>query len=97
MSKVYDNSKDVHVRATRVYPKVGDTYAYLDAAGMTTINAVTLKDLFEKGILITDGAIEYKPVQFKLAAGVATITYVKTDGTAATTAVLAVLTSKEEA
>jgi hypothetical protein len=95
MGKIYDDASDVHVRATQVYAKTSDAYAYADAANTVKISAVELKDMFEKGIVVVDGTIEYKPVSFKLAAGVGTITYVKTDGTTPTTAVLATLASSE--
>jgi hypothetical protein len=95
MNKIYQKSEDVHVSGTYVYAKNGDAYAYADSTNTIKIEAVTLKDLFEKGAIITDGTIEYKPVSFKLVAGVGTLTYVKTDGTTPTTAVLATLASKE--
>jgi hypothetical protein len=95
MSKVYENYGDQHVRATYVYAKTNDPYAYLDSAKTVKIDSETLKDLFEKGTIVVDGSIEYKPVSFGIADSVGTLTYVKTDGTTATTAVLATLKSSE--
>lgn len=97
MSKVYENANDVHVRAILVYAKNGDSYAYADSANTVTINQAELKDIFEKGCIVVDAGVEYKPVSFKSATGVGTITYVKTDGTTPTTGVLATLISKEVA
>lgn len=95
MDKIYEDYKDQHVVAVYVYKKVGDTYAYADSAKTVKIEAATLKDLFQKGIIIVDGTIEYKPVSFGIANSIGTLTYVKTDGTTATTAVLGTLVSKE--
>ena len=93
--KIYENSEDVHVRATKVFVKAADPYAYSDAATTVKINCATLTDLFEKGVIIVDGTHQYKPVSYNIAAGVGTLTYVKTDGSVATTAVLATLASSE--
>lgn len=95
MNKIFQDSEDQHVVATLVYKKTGDAYAYSDAATTVKINAATLKDLFEKGAIVIEGAVEYKPVSFGIASTVGTLTYVKTDGTTATTAVLATLKSSE--
>jgi hypothetical protein len=97
MDKVYEQYGDQHVVATKVYVKTGDAYAYADSNKTVKIKAADLQNLFEKGLLIVDGTIEYKPVSFKLAAGVGTVTYVKTDGTTPTTAVLATLASFDAA
>lgn len=95
MEKIYEQSKDLHVVATVIYVKTADPYAYADSAKTVKIKAVDLKEAFEKGALIVDGDIKYKPVSFKLATGIGTLTYVKTDGTTPTTAVLATLVSEE--
>ena len=95
MKKIFEDAKDVHVRATMVYVKANDAYAYADAAKTVKIPHAVLKDMYYKGMVIVDGAVEYKPVSYKTASGVGTLTYVKTDGTTATTAVLATLASSE--
>jgi hypothetical protein len=95
MNKVYEKSVDLHVRNTYVYVKTGDAYAYADSANTVKIDSATLKDLFEKGLIVVAGAIEYKPVSYTVVDSVGTLTYVKTDGTTPTTAVLATLKSKE--
>jgi hypothetical protein len=93
MDKIYNKSVDVHVSARLMYKKTGDAYAYADSAKTVKINAATLTDMFEKGAIIVDDAVEYAPISLGVVEGVATITYVKTDGTTATTAVLATLIS----
>jgi hypothetical protein len=95
MDKIYENSKDLHIRKTCIYVKTGNAYAYSDAATTVKIDAATLKDLFQMGIVVIDGNIQYSPVSFKMDAAVGSITYVKTDGTTPTTAVLAELKSSE--
>ena len=95
MKKIYEHANDVHVRATIIYVKNGDAYAYSDASTTVKINYASLKDMFEKGAVVIDGAVEYAPVSFKTSSGVGTLTYIKTDGTTSTTAVLATLASSE--
>lgn len=97
MEQVYEKADDVHVRATYVYVKTGENYAYADQETTVKINCAALKDIFEKGIIIIDAGIEYKAVSLKVDTGVATITYVKTDGTTPTTAVLGTIVSFDAA
>lgn len=94
MAKIYQDAKDKYVTASLIYAKNGDTKAYSDIACTQTIDVVTLKNIFEQGCVVIDAAgIEYKPISYHEATGVGTITYVKTDGSTATTAVLATLVS----
>lgn len=95
MNKIYQNYEDQHVINTYVYVKTADAYAYADSAKTVKIKSADLKVLFEKGVILVDGDLEYKPVSFGVTATVGTLTYVKTDGTTATTAVLATLKSEE--
>jgi len=95
MNKVYERYEDQHVRATYVYVKSDDAYAYADELTTIKIEAATLEDLFRKGIIVVDADTEYKATSLNVAAGVATLTYVKADETTATTAVLAVIKSSE--
>lgn len=95
MEKIYENADDLHVEVVRVYAKASDAYAYADAAFTTKISADDLKNAFIKGMVVVDGAgIEYKPISCKVASDVATVTYVTTDSTTATTAKLATVKSK---
>ena len=95
MNKVFERYEDQHVRRTLVYVLANDVYAYADPEGDTKIDANTLRDLFLKGIAVVDAEVVYSPVSFSVDEGVATLTYVKTDGTTATTAVLAAIHSEE--
>ncbi len=95
MEKIYEHADDLHVRATYIYAKASDVYAYSDSAKTKKIDAKTLKDLFQKGAIIVDTGAEYKPVSYSVASGVGTITYVKANTTTATTAVLTTLKSSE--
>lgn len=96
MEKIFEHSNDLHVVGRVIYAKSADAYAYADADKTVKIDAETLKDLFEKGCFIKDASGNtYKPVAVNIAEDVATVTYVTTDGTTATTAVLATLASKE--
>lgn len=94
MKEIFEHADDLHVRARYIYKKSADTKAYLDSATTKTASLAVLKDMFEKGVMIiVDTSVEYRPVSFKVVSGTGTVTYVKTDGTTATTAVLATLTS----
>jgi hypothetical protein len=95
MDKIYEDSKDLHVRKTCIYVKTGNAYAYSDVATTVKIDAASLKDLFLKGAVVIDGAVQYNPTSFKMDATVGTVTYVKADNTTPTTAVLAELKSSE--
>ena len=95
MNQVFEQSKDLHVRNTYVYAKNADPYVYADSATTVKIDAATLHDLFLKGVIVVDGVVEYKAVSFGIAAGVATLTYVKADAVTPATAVLTTLKSSE--
>jgi hypothetical protein len=95
MNKIYMNSDDVNVAVRKVYTKAADTYAYADESCKTKISADELRDAFIKGMVIIDEAgVNYLPVSCKVAGKVATITYVTTDSTTATTAKLATVKSE---
>ena len=95
MDNIYEQGKDLHVRGTYVYVKSGDAYAYSNSGKTAKISAIELKDLFLKGAVVSDGDNMYKPVGLTVSDGVATLTYVKTNTTTATTADLATLKSEE--
>lgn len=96
MESIYENAKDVHVVARKVYVKAGDAYAYADSKFKTKISSVDLHDAFIKGMVIVDAAgVEYKPVSCKVESKVTTVTYATTD-TTPTTAKLATIKSSGE-
>ena len=96
MPNIYEDGADFHVRGTYVYAKANDAYAYADAAKTIKISAADLQAMFLKGmVMVVDTDIHYAPVSFGVSATVGTLTYVKTDGSTPTTAVLATLKSKE--
>lgn len=92
ITKRFDNVYDV---AGIVYTKASDAYAYADKKCTTKILTVDLQDAFRNGLIIVDAAsgIEYLPVSCAVASNIATVTYVTTDGTTATTAKLATVKS----
>ena len=93
MEKIYINANDRNVAARRVYVKA-DGIGYREEYFKTKITADELRDAFIKGLVIVDTAgVEYLPVSCKVASNVATITYVTTDSTTATTAKLATVKS----
>lgn len=92
ITKRFDNVYDV---AIVVYTKANDAYAYVDKKCTTKILTADLLDAFRNGLIIVDAAsgIEYLPVSCAVASNIATVTYVTTDGTTATTAKLATVKS----
>ena len=64
MDRIYENASDVHVRATYVYVKSGDNYAYSDPDCTKTITSDELYDLYVKGLIIDDGVTIYHPVSY---------------------------------
>lgn len=96
MEKIYEQLNDLHVAAVKVYAKANDSYAYYDSAKTIKVSSADLLNLYRKGrIVIVDGSVEYVPISYGISSSVGTLTYVKTDGTTATTAVLATLKSSE--
>lgn len=97
MAKIYQDAKDKNVALNVVYAKAADTYAYADEGTTVKLDAETLKDYFYKGCVIVLSGVEYKPISaaYNTDDEYETLTYVKADTTTATTAVLALLHSKE--
>lgn len=95
MDRIFNDAKDKNVAAVVVYKKTSDVYAYADATKTKKISCDELYDMFVKGVVVVDGTNTYAPTAVKVTEGVATITYVTTDSSTATTAVLATLVSKE--
>lgn len=88
------NSEDRNVAVRKVYTKAADTFAYAESDCKTKVSADELHDAFIKGLVIVDTAgVEYLPISCKVASDVATVTYVTTDTTTATTAKLATVKS----
>ena len=97
MAKIYEDAKDVHVRATVIYKKSAETKAYADSDFTVQMTTSELKDAYLKGAVIDVSGVQYIPVCLSIANGIATVTYVTADATTATTAKLATLTSKADA
>ena len=94
MERIFEQAKDLHVVAIKVYAKSGDAYAYADAKYQVKFTADELHDAFLKGLVVVDAVgVEYWPISCKVASGVTTVTYATTDSSAATTAKLATVKS----
>ena len=78
MERVFHHDDTMYEAATKVYAK-SDGYAYLEEDFKTKVPADVLEDLFIRGLIIVDTGVMYKPVSFKVASKVATVTYVKTN------------------
>lgn len=95
MENIRINANDQNVAVRVVYTKAADTFAYADSKCTVKIDADELRDAFIKGMIIVDSAgVECKPISCKVASEVATVTYVTTDSSTATTAKLATIKSK---
>lgn len=95
MNKIFEHYNDLHVRGTYVYAKANDVYVYSDSDKTVKIDAAKLKDLFLKGVIIDLSGKLYKPTGLAVNNGVVSLSYVTPDTDTATTAVMALLYSKE--
>lgn len=93
MDRVFHHDDSMYVVGTKVYTKA-DGIAYSDSECKNPINAETLEQLFLEGMIVVADGVSYKPISCKVASKVATVTYVITDGSVATTAKLATVKSK---
>ena len=95
MDKIFRNASDTEVAVRKIYTKSTDTFAYADSGCTIKLDADTLKDAFVKGaVIIGSDGTEYIPVSCKVEKKVATVTYVTTDTSTATTAKLATIKSE---
>lgn len=62
MEKVYEQSKDLHVVATKVFVKTAK--AYVDEACTVQFTNAELEEAFVKGAIVVDTNVMYKPVSF---------------------------------
>lgn len=92
MDRIFHHGDTMYEAATKVYAK-SDGYAYYESDCKTKVPADVLEDLFVRGLIIVDTGVMYKPVSFKVASKVATVTYVKTNSSTTTTADLATVKS----
>lgn len=92
MDRIFHHDDTMYEAATKVYAK-SDGYAYYESDCKTKVPADVLEDLFVRGLIIVDTGVMYKPVSFKVASKVATVTYVKTNSSTVTTADLATVKS----
>lgn len=92
MDRIFHHGDTMYEAATKVYAK-SDGYAYYESDCKTKVPADVLEDLFVRGLIIVDTGVMYKPVSFKVANKVATVTYVKTNSSTVTTADLATVKS----
>lgn len=77
MNKIYEQSKDQHIRNYVVYTQSGKTNLYTDAActAGNELNKEQLVDIFNKGFVIAVGTKYYTPVALDAASAKATVTY----------------------
>lgn len=92
MDRIFHHGDTMYEAATKVYAK-SDGYAYYESDFKTKVPADVLEDLFVRGLIVVDSGVMYKPVSFKVVSKVATVTYVKTNSSTATTADLATVKS----
>ena len=94
MERIFHHDDTMYEAATKVYAKT-DGYAYLEPEFVTKISADVMTDLFVRGMIVVDSlGVMYKPISCKVSNKVATVTYVTTDSSAATTAKLATVKSE---
>lgn len=93
IEKIRPVADDVNVAVRKVYGKATDVYAYYDSACKNKVTCAELQDAYIKGLMIDVAGTLYKPISCAVAGNVATVTYVTTDTSAATTAKLATVKS----
>ena len=54
MNKIYEHSKDVHVKNYVVYGKTGDKKLYYEPEYKTQVSKADMEDAFLKGLLLID-------------------------------------------
>ena len=94
MVRIFHHDDTMYEAATKVYVKT-DGYAYFEPDFKTKVSTPVMEDIFVRGMLVVDSTgVMYKPISCKTVSGVATVTYVTTDSTTATTAKLATVKSE---
>lgn len=93
IEKIRPVSDDVNVAVRKVYGKANDAYAYYDSACKNKVTCADLQDAYIKGLMIDVTGTLYKPISCAVSGNVATVTYVTTDSSTATTAKLATVKS----
>lgn len=88
LEQIFEQAKDLHVVATKVFAKASDTKAYKDAAYTEQFTTSELTEAFIKGALVISGDNMYQPAGLVVASSVATLSYVTVSGTTATGATL---------
>ena len=97
MSKIYNDAKDKNVAAVLVYKKTNQTKAYKDADLTEQYTTSELQDAFIKGaIIVLEDESMVKPIKFEISSSIGTISYIKPNGTTATSADIAGLVSKAD-
>ena len=94
MVRIFHHDDTMYEAATKVYAKT-DGFAYFESDFKTKVPTPVMEDMFVRGMLVVDSTgVMYKPISCKTASGVATVTYVTTDSSTATTAKLATVKSE---
>lgn len=93
MDRVFEQAKDLHVRAVYIYKKASDTAAYVDEKYTVKFKTSELKDAFLKGAVINASGVLSKPIGYSEASNVGSVTYIVPNGTTATSADIAKLSA----
>lgn len=90
MTTIYEQAKDLHVRALTYHYKAADGYLYEEAAYTNKVKKAMVVDAFEKGVLMIDAGsgAYYRPFGMTVSTEYATVHFAVPDTTTATTAVM---------
>lgn len=91
MDRIFHHDDTMYEAATKIYVKTGN--GYIDSACTVAVTADQMQDIFNRGMIIVDGSVQYLPVSLSVASNKVTVTYVKTNSSTATTADLATVKS----
>ena len=96
MNKIFEQSKDLHVSASVIYGKSGDTKAYADEACTVQMTTAELKEAVIKRAIIQIGTDIFIPIAFTVVSKAGTVRYIKPNASTATSADIASLSAVAE-
>lgn len=96
MDKIYEDYKDVHVKATYIYEK-GNGKAYTDSGCTVQYKTSELREVFLKGAVIKITGGFASPVRYTETEGIGTICYIEPNSVTATSADIVSLVSVADA
>lgn len=88
MDRIFEDANDLHVRATCIYGKTGESspVAYTDSDCKVKMKTSELKNAFLKRAVIVIGDDLFIPIAFSVSGNIGSVTYAKNGSTAGSAA-----------